>query len=96
MFSVEKTNGGQWCITLDLIKLINTETQVILQPIYLSSTRVTLLTRSRGIRQTSKWMIQRDGYKSHTDDNRGSDRYNLNLSKEEQNQLFSTLSQKYY
>jgi hypothetical protein len=35
------------------------------------------------------------GYKSHTD-NRGSDRYNLNLSKEEQNQQFSTLSQKYY
>jgi outer membrane protein OmpA-like peptidoglycan-associated protein len=86
MFSVEKTRGGQVManITLDPIKPIITETQVILQPIYFEFNKSNIT--EQGAEELDKLVEVLNEYKemvifakSHTD-NRGSDRYNLNLS----------------
>jgi outer membrane protein OmpA-like peptidoglycan-associated protein len=86
MFSVEKTNGGQVManITLDPIKPIITETQVILQPIYFEFNKSNIT--EQGAEELDKLVEVMNEHKemvifakSHTD-NRGSDRYNLNLS----------------
>ena len=86
MFSVEKTRGGQVManITLDPIKPIITETQVILQPIYFEFNKSNIT--EQGAEELDKLVEVMNEHKemvifakSHTD-NRGSDRYNLNLS----------------
>jgi outer membrane protein OmpA-like peptidoglycan-associated protein len=86
MFSVEKTRGGQVManITLDPIKPIITETQVILQPIYFEFNKSNIT--EQGAEELDKLIEVMNEHKemvifakSHTD-NRGSDRYNLNLS----------------
>jgi outer membrane protein OmpA-like peptidoglycan-associated protein len=86
MFSVEKTRGGQVManIILDPIKPIITETEVILQPIYFEFNKSNIT--QQGAEELDKLVEVLNEYKemvifakSHTD-NRGSDRYNLNLS----------------
>ena len=85
-FSVEKTRGGEVMayITLDPIKPIITEKEVILQPIYFEFNKSNIT--EAGAEELDKLVEVMNEYKdmvifakSHTD-NRGSDRYNLNLS----------------
>jgi outer membrane protein OmpA-like peptidoglycan-associated protein len=85
-FSVEKTRGGEVMayITLDPIKPIITETEVILQPIYFEFNKSNIT--EQGAEELDKLVVVMNEYpamvifaKAHTD-NRGSDRYNLNLS----------------
>ena len=85
-FDVNKTNGGEVMayITLDPIKPIITETEVILQPIYFEFNQSNIT--ESGAEELDKLVEVMNEYKdmvifakSHTD-NRGSDKYNLNLS----------------
>jgi outer membrane protein OmpA-like peptidoglycan-associated protein/tetratricopeptide (TPR) repeat protein len=85
-FTVDKTRGGEVLanITLDPIKPIITEKEVILQPIYFEFNKSNIT--EQGAEELDKLVEVMNEYpemvifaKSHTD-NRGSDRYNLNLS----------------
>lgn len=85
-FTVEKTRGGEVMayIALDPIKPIITETEVILQPIFFEFNKSNIT--EAGAEELDKLVEVMNEYpamvifaKSHTD-NRGSDKYNLNLS----------------
>lgn len=85
-FAVDKTRGGEVMayISLDPIKPIITEKEVILQPIYFEFNKSNIT--QQGAEELDKLVDVMNEHpemvifaKSHTD-NRGSDKYNLNLS----------------
>lgn len=85
-FAVEKTRGGEVMayISLEPIKPIITEKEVILQPIYFEFNKSNIT--AQGAEELDKLVEVMNEYKdmvifakSHTD-SRGSDKYNLNLS----------------
>ncbi len=85
-FSIEKTNGGEVManVSLNPIKPVITEIEVVLQPIYFEFNKSNIT--EAGAEELDKLVEVMNEYKemvifakSHTD-TRGSDKYNLNLS----------------